>query len=71
MMLLDKKLLFIEPMNKKGNSGMDIYQFVFEDSDDREDIVLKYSTNSPELKVIPNAFRSTMRYLKELTVVKK
>jgi hypothetical protein len=69
LMLLNKDLLYIEPAfsgdGKRRNT--EIFQFVFKDSDDREDIVLKYSTGSESLKVIPNSFRTTMRYLKGLT----
>ena len=67
LMVLKKNLLYIEPVNKKGNPRSDIFHFVFEDSEDRETLVLQYSTNSEDLKVVPNQFRSTMRYLKELT----
>ena len=68
MMILEKDLLYIEPLNKKGGTSRnDIFHFVFRDSEDREKIVLNYSTNNPDLKVVPNSFRSTMRYLKEMT----
>jgi len=67
MMLKGKKLLYLEPLNNYRNRKPDIFHFVFQDTSDREQLVLHYSTNSEELQVIPNAFRSTMKYLKEKT----
>ncbi len=65
MVMKSKKLLFIEPVPKKANARGEIFHFVFEDDNDRETIVLHYSTNNPELSVTPSSFRTTMRFLKE------
>jgi len=67
LMVLKKKLLYIEPLKKSESPRGDIFHFIFEKEEDMEDIVLKYSTNSEDLTVVPNAFRSTMRYLKVKT----
>ena len=67
MILKGKDLLYMEPYNVLKNRRNDIFQFIFEDSDDMETIVRQYSTNDVNLNVIPNAFRSTMKYLKEQT----
>ena len=67
MMVLKKKLLYIEPLKKTESPRGDIFHFIFEKDDDMDDIVLQYSTNSEDLTVMPNAFRSTMRYLKVMT----
>ena len=63
LVVLGKDLLYIEPLKTDAPKG-DFYHFIFEKSDDIDELVLKYSTNSPELSVVPNSFRSTMRYLK-------
>ena len=67
MILKGKELLYMEPYSAMKNRRTDIFQFVFEHSDDMETIVRQYSTNNESLNVIPNAFRSTMKYLKEQT----
>jgi hypothetical protein len=68
LILLGKSLLFMEPLNKKQFAPKsDIFHFVFEDDAERESIVLKFTTDSGDLKVSPNPFRSTMKYLKEQT----
>ena len=66
LILYNHKLLFIEPVNRRSGSRSEIFHFVFEDMPDREQLVIKYSSNHPEVKVSPNAFRATMRYLKEM-----
>jgi hypothetical protein len=60
-------LLGVEPVNKKSAQKNDIYHFVFEDADRRDDLVMKYSTNHEDIKVLPNSFRQTLRHLKEMT----
>lgn len=67
LILFDQKLLYIEPINRKPGQRSEIFHFVFQDAEMREQLVIKYSSNHEEIKVIPNAFRATMRYLKELT----
>ena len=67
MILKDKELLYMEPFAPMKSKRSEIYQFVFKKTDDMETIVRKYSTNDITLNVPPNAFRSTMKYLKEQT----
>ena len=67
LILYDHKLKYIEPVSRKPGQRSEIFHFVFEDVPDREQLVIKYSSNHPDVKVSPNAFRATMRYLKEMT----
>ena len=67
LILYNHDLLYIEPVNKRTGQKSDIFHFVFADADDREQLVIKYSANHDDVKVSPNAFRATMRYLKEMT----
>jgi len=67
LMVKGYKLLYIEPTLKKVTMKPDLFHFVFQDDEQREQLVLLYTTNSQDLQVVPNTFRSTMRYLKEMT----
>lgn len=67
LVLHGMKLLGVEPVNKKTNQKNDIFHFIFEDTERRDELVMKYSTGHDDIKVLPNPFRQTMRHLKELT----
>lgn len=67
LMLFKQELLGVEPITKSGNKRSDIFHFVFRDSDIRPDLVIKYTSNDEDIKVIPGPFRSTLRFLKEAT----
>ena len=67
MILKGKKLLYMEPCNTNKKWRSDIFQFVFEKTEDIDELIMQYSTNDVKLCVTPNAFRSTLKYLKEQT----
>jgi len=67
LILFQQTLMYVEPINRKPGQRSEIFHFVFEDTQERENLVIKYSSNHDDIRVIPNAFRATMRYLKELT----
>jgi hypothetical protein len=67
LILHKMNLLGVEPVNKKLGQKNDIYHFVFEDINSRDELVMKYSTNHDDIKVLPNSFRQTLRHLKEMT----
>ena len=67
LILFEQELMYVEPINKKPGTRSEIFHFVFKDTPKREQLVIKYSSNNDDIRVIPNAFRATMRYLKELT----
>jgi len=67
LILHGESFLYVEPIHKRHGHKSEIFHFVFKDSENRENLVVKYSSNHEEIKVLPSAFRQTMRYLKEMT----